>query len=97
MYTKQWLKANIWIFNDRIVYVGDQLPEELSSIEVVDCTGQYLVPGYIEPHAHPFQMYNPEILANHAATYGTTTLINDNMLWLRSEERRVGNERRSWW
>jgi len=82
MYTKQWLKANIWIFNDRIVYVGDQLPEELSSIEVVDCTGQYLVPGYIEPHAHPFQMYNPEILANHAATYGTTTLINDNMLWL---------------
>jgi len=82
MYTKQWLEANIWIFNDRIVYVGDQLPEDLASVEVVDCTGQFLVPGYIEPHAHPFQMYNPEILANHAATYGTTTLINDNMLWL---------------
>ncbi|WP_206207711.1 adenine deaminase C-terminal domain-containing protein [Virgibacillus indicus] len=81
VYTKQWLKANIWIANDRIVYVGENLPENLDGTEIIDCEGQYLVPGYIEPHAHPFQLYNPEELANHAARFGTTTLINDNLMW----------------
>ncbi|MFC4559467.1 adenine deaminase C-terminal domain-containing protein [Virgibacillus kekensis] len=80
-YTKQWLKGNIWIFNDRIVYVGDKLPETDEKTETIECDGLFLVPGYIEPHAHPFQLYNPESLALHAAKYGTTALVNDNMLW----------------
>ncbi|WP_077324465.1 adenine deaminase C-terminal domain-containing protein [Virgibacillus siamensis] len=79
-YTKQWLKANIWILNDRIVYVGDKLPEN-ETANIIDCEGSYLVPGYIEPHAHPFQLYNPISLANYAGYYGTTTLINDNLMW----------------
>lgn len=81
VYTKQWLQANIWIVNDRIVYVGDKFPENTTGIEIVDCKGKYLVPGYIEPHAHPFQLYNPEELANHAARFGTTTLMNDSLMW----------------
>ncbi|GGJ93816.1 putative adenine deaminase [Lentibacillus kapialis] len=80
-YTKQWLCANIWIFNDRIVYVGDKLPEKSQSTEVVDCNGLFLVPGYIEPHAHPFLLYNPENLAMHGGEYGTTTFINDNLMF----------------
>ncbi|HLR02271.1 MAG TPA: adenine deaminase C-terminal domain-containing protein [Virgibacillus sp.] len=80
-YTKQWLKANIWILHDRIVYVGDEWPENDHDAEVVDCKGKYLVPGYMEPHAHPFQVYNPEELAYHVAKTGTTTLINDNLMW----------------
>lgn len=81
VFTKQWLQANIWIMDDRIVYVGDNLPDDLSEIKILDCANYYLVPGYIEPHAHPFQLYNPEELANHAAEFGTTTLINDNLMW----------------
>lgn len=81
VYTKQWLQANIWIVHDRIVYVGDRLPEHTKTVEIVDCGGKYLVPGYIEPHAHPFQLYNPEELAIHAARFGTTTLINDSLMW----------------
>ncbi|WP_106494673.1 adenine deaminase C-terminal domain-containing protein [Lentibacillus sp. Marseille-P4043] len=80
-FTKQWLQANIWILNDRIVYVGDKMPENQSTTEIIDCKNYYLVPGYIEPHAHPFQLYNPEELALHAAKFGTTTLINDNLMW----------------
>lgn len=79
-YTKQWLKGNIWILNDRIVYVGDKLPENPSA-KIINCEGQYLVPGYMEPHAHPFQLYNPVSLAKYVADYGTTTLINDNLVW----------------
>ncbi|RBW70837.1 adenine deaminase C-terminal domain-containing protein [Bacillus taeanensis] len=76
---KKWMHAHIWIYEDRIVYVGDQLPEKTAK-ETVDCTGQYLVPGYIEPHAHPFQLYNPLTLARYASSRGTTTLVNDNLM-----------------
>ncbi|EOO67944.1 TPA: amidohydrolase family protein [Bacillus cereus] len=78
-YMREWMTANIWIYNDRIVYVGEQLPEQLTECEVVDCEGKYVVPGYIEPHAHPYQLYNPETIANHAMQFGTTTFINDNL------------------
>ncbi|SFB23571.1 MULTISPECIES: adenine deaminase C-terminal domain-containing protein [unclassified Bacillus (in: firmicutes)] len=76
---KRWMQANIWIYEDRIVYVGDQLPKKLNDCEVVDCEGQTLVPGYIEPHSHPFQLYNPLTFATYASQFGTTTFINDNM------------------
>jgi len=76
---RQWMRANIWIYDDRIIYVGENLPTHLENCEVIDCTNEILVPGYIEPHAHPFQLYNPLTLAAYASQFGTTTLINDNM------------------
>ncbi|WP_214784656.1 adenine deaminase C-terminal domain-containing protein [Exiguobacterium sp. S3] len=84
VYVKQWRTANIWIEGDRIVYVGPDLPE--SAVETVDVTGKYIVPGYIEPHAHPFQLYNPATLSKYAGERGTTTLVNDNMLLFLQEE-----------
>lgn len=77
---KKWLKAHIWIYADRIIYVGPQLPSKLTNCEIVECEGQYLVPGYIEPHVHPFQLYNPHSFAEYASQSGTTTLINDNIV-----------------
>ncbi|MEK3988399.1 MULTISPECIES: adenine deaminase C-terminal domain-containing protein [Robertmurraya] len=77
---RAWMTANIWIYDDRIIYVGDQYPDNVDNCEIVDCSGLLLVPGYIEPHAHPFQVYNPHSLAHYASQYGTTTLINDNMV-----------------
>lgn len=90
VFTKQWLQANIWIYRNRIIYVGDKLPSNSVETDIIDCTGQYLVPGYIEPHSHPFQLHNPEELAYHAAKYGTTTLINDNNQVLSLLERTQG-------
>ncbi|KLA31689.1 adenine deaminase C-terminal domain-containing protein [Bacillus cereus] len=78
-YLRNWSVANIWVYSDRIVYVGEKLPEQLTDCEVIDCDGKYVVPSYIEPHAHPYQLYNPETLANHAMQFGTTTFINDNL------------------
>ena len=76
---RQWMRANIWIYEDRIVYVGENLPLRLENCEIIDCTNEILVPGYIEPHAHPYHLYNPHTLAAYASQFGTTTLINDNM------------------
>lgn len=76
---REWVQANIWIYDDRIIYVGEKLPAQLQECEVIDCDGKYVVPSYIEPHAHPYQLYNPETLANYAMQFGTTTFINDNL------------------
>ncbi|CEG25401.1 adenine deaminase C-terminal domain-containing protein [Bacillus sp. B-jedd] len=76
---RSWMKANIWIYDDRIVYVGEKMPSNLVNCDTIDCTDQYIVPGYIEPHAHPFQLYNPHSFAAYASSRGTTTIINDNM------------------
>src|SRR3954465_3580760 len=85
---RKWLRANIWIYEDRIVYVGENLPKHIENCEVIDCTNEILVPGYIEPHAHPFQLYNPLTLAAYASQFGTTTLINDNMALILHLEKR---------
>ncbi|GGH83051.1 adenine deaminase [Pullulanibacillus pueri] len=88
-HTKLWEQAHVWIYKDRIVYVGDSLPTQMDTIEKVDCRGKFLVPGYIEPHAHPFQLYNPYTMAAYAAERGTTTLVSDNLVFylLLSDER----------
>lgn len=78
---KKWIEANIWIYEDRIIYVGKEMPLKIDSTEVIDCTDRFLVPGYIEHHAHPFQLYNPHTFAEYASVRGTTTLINDNLVW----------------
>jgi adenine deaminase len=75
---KKWITANIWIKDDRIVYVGNEMPKNLEGTEIVDLAGKKVVPSYIEPHVHPFQLYNPVSFANFSAQTGTTTFISDN-------------------
>ncbi|MEK4230848.1 adenine deaminase C-terminal domain-containing protein [Solibacillus sp. FSL H8-0538] len=79
---KQWMTGNIWILHDRIVYVGSEMPTNLTNTEVVDVAGKTIVPGYIEPHVHPFQLYNPQSFADFSAQTGTTTFISDNMTFV---------------
>ncbi|WP_413382654.1 adenine deaminase C-terminal domain-containing protein [Alkalihalobacillus sp. 1P02AB] len=85
---QKWLKANIWISEDTIVYVGDEMPPVLHDAEVVDCENQFIVPGYIEHHVHPFQLYNPLSFAKYASITGTTTLISDNLIFLLALEKK---------
>ncbi|WP_017754516.1 adenine deaminase C-terminal domain-containing protein [Calidifontibacillus oryziterrae] len=77
----KWMTANIWIYEDRIIYVGKDLPKNTHETEIVDCQDLFVVPGYIEPHAHPFQLYNPHTFSQYASQGGTTTFINDNLLF----------------
>lgn len=79
---KQWVTGNIWVADDRIAYVGKEMPSNLEGTEVVDLTGKTVVPGYIEPHVHPFQLYNPYSFAEFSAQSGTTTFISDNMTFV---------------
>ena len=88
---KQWVKGNIWIYQDRIVYAGEKMPEFVDGqCEIVDCENMLLVPGYFEPHAHPFQLYNPLTFSFYASSFGTTILINDNLPLVLNLNRRQG-------
>lgn len=79
---KKWMSGNIWILGDRIVYVGSEMPKNIEGTEIVDVTGKKVVPGYIEGHVHPFQLYNPITFADYSAQTGTTTFISDNSLFV---------------
>lgn len=77
---KKWVTGNIWVSGDRIVYVGREMPAMTVGTEIVDAAGKKIVPGYIEPHVHPFQLYNPQTFADYASRLGTTTFISDNLI-----------------
>ncbi|TFD98120.1 adenine deaminase C-terminal domain-containing protein [Jeotgalibacillus salarius] len=78
----QWMKGNIWIYQDRIIYAGSNMPENVNGTEIVQMEDKWIVPGYIEPHVHPFQLYNPQSFGDFAAQRGTTTFIQDNLMLL---------------
>ncbi|MGG0643572.1 adenine deaminase C-terminal domain-containing protein [Sporosarcina gallistercoris] len=81
---KQWKTGTIWIKHGRILYTGERMPVLTEGAELIDATGKWIVPGYIEPHVHPFQLYNPETFAQFAAQHGTTTFLADNLMLLMS-------------
>ena len=60
--------------------LGREMPAMTEGAEIVDAAGKKIVPGYIEPHVHPFQLYNPRTFADYAARLGTTTFISDNLI-----------------
>ncbi|TDL30616.1 adenine deaminase [Jeotgalibacillus sp. S-D1] len=83
-----WTKGNIWVYQDRIVYVGKELPENTRNTEIINMSDKWIVPGYIEPHVHPFQLYNPQSFAEYASQGGTTTFIQDNLMMLLLNEKK---------
>ncbi|MEJ8547669.1 adenine deaminase C-terminal domain-containing protein [Brevibacillus borstelensis] len=80
VYTKEWREVHIAVSGERIAYVGDKEPLASEETAIVEADGKYAVPGYIEPHAHPFQWYNPFTMADFALARGTTTLISDSLM-----------------
>jgi len=45
----KWVKTNLSIFNEKIVYIGDEVKP---AKEVIDATGLKVIPGLIDPHVH---------------------------------------------
>ncbi|CAM5673162.1 adenine deaminase OS=Lysinibacillus sphaericus OX=1421 GN=LS41612_03155 PE=3 SV=1 [Lysinibacillus sphaericus] len=71
---KQWVIGNIWIAGDRIVYAGEKMPPVIDGTEIVDCSDKTIVPGYIEPHVHPSQLYHPQSFAIFVGNLGLQLL-----------------------
>lgn len=73
------LKLNVAVKGERIWYVGPEDHLVGDKTRVLDVKEKVLAPGYIEPHAHPWNLYNPVSLGEEACRLGTTTIVGDNL------------------
>jgi adenine deaminase len=79
VYAGEWVAANVEIAGGRIAYVGPRAPRTGPATVEIDARGRVVVPGYVEPHAHPWVLYSPVSLVEAAVPDGTTTLVLDNL------------------
>lgn len=78
VYSSEIYPTDIYIKNGRIVSISPEAG--LEAAEVVECHGQYAVPGLIDTHMHfESTMLSPEALASVVVPEGTTTLCADLM------------------
>jgi adenine deaminase len=68
---------NIAIGDQRIAYIGPSREMITPETEVIDATGAYLLPGYIDPHAHVDFWANPLALTPRFLMSGTTAVMAD--------------------
>src|SRR6266536_2091235 len=79
VYTGEIHPAQVAISGERIAYVGVRDDMVGPRTEIVDAAGRTLVPGYIEPHAHPWNLASPAALARHVLPLGTTSIFGDTL------------------
>lgn len=81
VYSKEIMPGNIAIAGERVAYVGNEEIPVGPKTEVISAEGYFLSPGYIEPHAHPWVIYNPISLSKVMLARGTTSLIMDSLVF----------------
>ena len=70
VFTEEILEADVAICGDTIVGVGSYEGER-----EIDCTGKYLVPGFLDAHMHiESSMVSPGELSKVLVQAGTTTI-----------------------
>jgi adenine deaminase len=79
VHTGELYPANVAIAGERIAYVGLRDDMVSAGTDVIDVSGRVLVPGYVEPHAHPTHLVTPAALARHILPLGTTTMVADTL------------------
>lgn len=79
-FTGEIVSADVAVCADRIARVGPWAGPVGEGTEIVDATGFVAVPGYLEPHTHPWPFANPLSLGEEAVCRGTTCLVYDDLL-----------------
>lgn len=81
VYSGEILDANVAVKGEKIRYVGPRSDDIGDQALRLDMAHKLLVPGYIEPHTHPWCPYDPITLGEEASRLGTTTLVCDDLLF----------------
>src|SRR5512135_252699 len=73
VFTREWLEADVAIVDGYVAGLGDY-----QGSEVIDVSGSYVVPGFIDAHMH---LESPKLLPDEFARLvvplGTTTVVAD--------------------
>ena len=80
VYAGEIYPANVAIFQGQIAYVGNSRKMVGPNTEIVNASGCYLCPGFIEVHTHPWMVYTPANMVRANLILGTTTFLCDNLL-----------------
>lgn len=68
---------NLAISRQLIAYTGPSRKMVTRETKVIDARGAFLLPGYIDPHAHLDFLVNPLALMPYLLVSGTTTVMTD--------------------
>ena len=78
VYTEEIRPASISIYDGHIVAIDPD--PAVGAKKIIDCGGQYAVPGFMDAHVHvETTLLTPEALAEVIVPWGTTTLMVDAM------------------
>ncbi len=80
VYSGEILESVVGVKGEKILFAGPRSSRGYTSLRL-DVSGKILVPGYIEPHCHPWNIYNPVSFGEEACRLGTTTLVCDNLFF----------------
>lgn len=73
VFTEEFLLCDVAIVGNMIVGIGDY-----SGDKEIDCTGKYIVPGFIDAHVHiESSMVSPLEFSKHIIKKGTTSIVAD--------------------
>lgn len=78
-FLKRFEQKNIAIIDDTFYYIKDTDLRYLNPKEIIDATGQYIVPGLIDIHMHiESSMIPPTTFSGAALSHGVTTVVADS-------------------
>jgi adenine deaminase len=81
VYSGEVLESDVSVKGERIWYVGPRSDSIAKRTLRLDVSRKVLVPGYVEPHCHPWNIYNPVSLGEEFCRLGTTTLVCDDLIF----------------
>lgn len=81
VYSGELVKTDVALRGEKIWYVGPLGDTVGQNTTVINVEGRVLVPGYMDPHMHPWNLYNPRTFGMEACRLGTTTLVCDNLVF----------------
>lgn len=81
VYSGEFLPGHVAVVGGHVAYVGNREGDIGPDTEVIDASGMFVAPGYIEAHNHPWAMYNPSSIVEAALPLGTTTLVADTLFF----------------
>ena len=77
-YLKKFISADVFILNERILYVDTKKSCSLQTKTVVDGNDQYMIPGLIDIHMHiESSMMTPGPFCQRLAACGVTTIVSE--------------------